>query len=65
MNAHLSLDLGSAIVLGLSPWIFGFAGYVWKPQVIFAVVAILIVAFSETRSPGWRHRQDGDKVMRT
>src|SRR4051794_24660598 len=34
MPAHLMLDLGSGVLLALSPWLFGFHERVWAPHVV-------------------------------
>lgn len=56
MKVHLALDLISAIILGLSPWLFGFAHYVWLPHVSFAAIEVVVVFFSVSKSPGWQQR---------
>ncbi len=40
MRTHLTLDLISGIVLAASPWIFGFADYVWGPHLILGLLEI-------------------------
>jgi hypothetical protein len=40
MPAHLMLDIVSGILLALSPWIFGFADYVYLPHVIIGILEI-------------------------
>jgi hypothetical protein len=40
MRTHLMLDLLSGILLAASPWIFGFADYVWGPHVVFGLFEI-------------------------
>ena len=40
MRTHLTLDLISGIVLAASPWIFGFADYVWGPHLILGLFEI-------------------------
>jgi hypothetical protein len=57
MNIHLGLDLLGAIVLGSSPWVFGFSEYIWRPHVFFAAFEIIVILCSSTRTPGWRHRE--------
>lgn len=37
MSTHLGLDIAGGILLALSPWIFGFADFVWVPHVIFGI----------------------------
>jgi hypothetical protein len=40
MRTHLALDLVGGILLAVSPWLFGFAEYVWAPHVIFGILEI-------------------------
>lgn len=40
MNVHLGLDLVGGILLAASPWLFGFAGYVWAPHLILGICEI-------------------------
>ncbi len=40
MPTHLRLDLGSGILLALSPWLFGFSEYVWEPHLIVGLIEI-------------------------
>jgi hypothetical protein len=56
MKLHFVLDLTSAIILGSSPWLFGFAHYVWLPHVVFAAIQAAVVFLSVSKSPGWRER---------
>ncbi|MBI0535910.1 hypothetical protein D9599_10035 [Roseomonas sp. KE2513] len=45
MPVHLGLDLVAGLLLAVSPWLFGFSGYVWLPHLIlgaFEVMASLI-----------------------
>ncbi|MFD2247015.1 SPW repeat protein [Pontibacter ruber] len=41
MQSHLMVDFGLGVILALSPWMFGFADYVYTPHVIFGVFSIL------------------------
>ncbi|MBF8963115.1 SPW repeat protein [Pontibacter sp. FD36] len=41
MQTHLMLDFGIGVILALSPWLFGFADYVYAPHLIFGVFSIL------------------------
>jgi hypothetical protein len=40
MPTHLTLDLVSGIFLAASPWIFGFADYVYMPQLVLGIIEI-------------------------
>ncbi|WP_205511817.1 SPW repeat protein [Longitalea arenae] len=38
MRTHLMLDLIGGALLAVSPWLFGFADYVWQPHLIFGIL---------------------------
>jgi hypothetical protein len=40
MPAHLGLDIGSGVLLAISPWLFGFASVVFLPHLIFGLFEI-------------------------
>ena len=40
MRTHLAIDLVSGIILAVSPWLFGFAGYIWAPHLILGIAEI-------------------------
>jgi hypothetical protein len=40
MPTHLTLDLVSGIFLAASPWIFGFADYVYMPHLVLGIIEI-------------------------
>lgn len=55
MPMHLAFDAVGGIFLALSPWLFGFADYVWVPHVVFGVLEIGAAAMTQmvpTRVPG-------------
>lgn len=54
MPTHLMLDLGSGVLLALSPWIFGFSDYVWKPHLILGILEIGASLFTKTVPSGER-----------
>jgi len=41
MQTHLMMDFGIGVILALSPWLFGFADYIYTPHLIFGVFSIL------------------------
>lgn len=41
MPTHLGLDLASGLVLAISPWLFGFADFVWMPHVFLGLIEIV------------------------
>lgn len=40
MPAHLMLDLGSGVLLAVSPWLFGFYEWVWAPHLVLGLVEV-------------------------
>jgi hypothetical protein len=38
MRTHLTLDLISGFIMAISPWLFGFADYIWQPHLIFGIL---------------------------
>jgi SPW repeat. len=38
MRTHLMLDLAGGFILAISPWLFGFADYVWEPHLIVGIL---------------------------
>src|SRR5215217_2394703 len=40
MRVHLTIDLTSGALLAVSPWLFGFADYVWMPHLILGILEI-------------------------
>ena len=40
MTVHLGLDGLSGVLLAASPWLFGFADYVWAPHLIIGLVEL-------------------------
>jgi hypothetical protein len=40
MRTHLTMDLLSGILLAASPWIFGFADYVYMPHMVLGIIEI-------------------------
>lgn len=48
---HLWNDVGSGAFLAVSPWLFGFAGAVWLPHVVFGLLEVGLAACTE-RAPG-------------
>lgn len=58
MRFHLGLDIVSAIFLGASPWIFGFADTVREPYLIIAGIQLLLALLTRT-TPGPVRRSMG------
>ena len=40
MRTHLTLDLMSGILLAASPWLFGFADYIYTPHLVLGILEI-------------------------
>jgi hypothetical protein len=40
MSGHLTLDLSGGLILAISPWLFGFADYIWAPHLIFGLLEV-------------------------
>jgi len=66
MDAHLALDLGGAVVLAASPWLFGFRDLVWAPHVLIALSEIGIVLLTQHEPRHlYRTRRHGAERRRT
>jgi len=55
MPVHLGLDTAFGLFLLASPWLFGFAGRIWVPHVLFGVVEVggaLMTRTVPERTPG-------------
>ena len=60
MRTHLTLDLMSGVLLAASPWIFGFADYVYMPHLILGIMEIGASLMTKTRpayGPGDKHHR--------
>ncbi|HYG16025.1 MAG TPA: hypothetical protein VEC12_09750 [Bacteroidia bacterium] len=53
MKTHLTIDSISGVLLAASPWIFGFADFVYLPHLILGIVELGAVMFtrSDVRKP--------------
>ena len=49
-KTHLTFDALSGIGLAASPWIFGFANNIYLPHLIFGILEIAVVAFTESQA---------------
>ena len=47
MPTHLALDMASGVLLAASPWLFGFADYVYLPHLLVGLMEIAIAAMTE------------------
>lgn len=58
MRNHLLIDFLHGAVLTLSPWIFGFADYVYAPHLVLGIFEMLVVLSSKVHpqyGPGQHH----------
>jgi SPW repeat len=56
MRTHLTLDMIGGALLAASPWIFGFADYVWAPHLILGLLEIGASLMTKT-TPSTERRQ--------
>jgi len=61
MPTHLTLDLVSGILLAASPWIFGFADYVYLPHLVLGIIEIgaSLMTKREPSNEGRGHQTHG------
>jgi hypothetical protein len=62
MRTHLTLDMLSGVILALSPWIFGFADYVYVPHLVLGILEIgaaLITRREPAYGPGHKTHNHG------
>jgi hypothetical protein len=57
MGTHLTMDFFIGLFLAISPWLFGFANFVWVPHVIFGVIAILASLTTHTIPAAYARRE--------
>jgi len=57
MRKHLRIDIISGALLAASPWMFGFAVYVWQPHVFLGGLQMLI-ALCTRPYPKRHHRRN-------
>lgn len=62
MRTHLMLDVGSGVLLALSPWLFGFAEYVRDPHLVLGLFEIGVALLTHPRPAERRHRGLGPAV---
>jgi len=53
LPAHLGIDAASGLLLAVSPWLFGFAGVIWWPHLLFGVLEIVVVLLSKRHPERW------------
>lgn len=47
LKTHLMMDTGAALLLVASPWLFGFAEYVYLPHVLVGIAELGVVAITK------------------
>jgi len=52
MSGHLAIDGGLGLLLAASPWLFGFAGQVYLPHLLFGLFAVVMSLVTETEVRG-------------
>jgi hypothetical protein len=53
---HLWIDAVLAVLLALSPWLFGFDREAWIPHAVLGIAIVLVAFFSHT-VPGYERRR--------
>lgn len=48
MPVHRMVDLGAGGFLLVSPWVFGFAGFIAWPHILFGISILVVAHFSRT-----------------
>lgn len=54
MPTHLGLDLAGGVILAVSPWLFGFADFVYLPHLILGLAEIGASLMTETSPKGYK-----------
>jgi hypothetical protein len=49
MRTHLALDMISGLLLMVSPWLFGFADYIWAPHFLMGLFETGAVMMTEKK----------------
>lgn len=62
MRTHLTLDLMSGILLAASPWIFGFADYVYMPHLILGILEIGVSLMTKREPSNERRTHRGHRM---
>lgn len=47
MRVHLMMDVLAGLLLAASPWLFGFADYVYLPHLVVGLTKVVVVILSE------------------
>lgn len=57
MKSHLVIDAAAGIFLAASPWLFGFANFVWEPHLIIGLMELVVVALSKSQTSVEKRRE--------
>ncbi|MCW3074750.1 MAG: hypothetical protein JWP69_1819 [Flaviaesturariibacter sp.] len=63
MRTHLGLDLMSGILLAASPWLFGFADYVYTPHLVLGLLEIGASLLTKRHPVNERHSHHRTAAM--
>jgi hypothetical protein len=58
MVTHLWIDALAGLFLAASPWLFGFADYVYLPHVLLGVAEIGAALFTATAAPAYPEKKN-------
>lgn len=62
IRTHLKLDIFAGGVLALSPWIFGFDSFVYKPHLVLGILEIAASVFTNFKSEPGKHQEYPDNL---
>lgn len=65
MRTHLLIDLMSGILLAASPWLFGFADYVWEPHLILGILEIGVSVMTKREPSTVRNKRNRNSQQHT
>lgn len=51
LDVHLGLDMASGALLAVSPWVFGFADFIWWPHLLVGVTEIVVSLLTKRHGP--------------
>ena len=52
MRVHLMMDVAAGLLLAASPWLFGFADYVYLPHLLVGLMELAVVVLSDREPRG-------------
>jgi len=63
MRTHLTLDLMGGILLAVSPWLFGFADYIYGPHLILGLLEVGASLMTKTTPEHERRTHHGSHTV--